>query len=79
MDKKQDSARELYNEVKEMIDKSKLIELKETLEEYHTVDIYDVLMELDEVDRVKLFEILPLDTAASILEECELDLFMELI
>ncbi|WP_455525513.1 magnesium transporter MgtE N-terminal domain-containing protein, partial [Peptostreptococcus stomatis] len=72
MDKKQDSARELYNEVKEMIDKSKLIELKETLEEYHTVDIYDVLMELDEVDRVKLFEILPLDTAASILEECEL-------
>ena len=49
MDKKQDSARELYNEVKEMIDKSKLIELKETLEEYHTVDIYDVLMELDEV------------------------------
>ena len=31
MDKKQDSARELYNEVKEMIDKSKLIELKETL------------------------------------------------
>lgn len=79
MDKKQDSSRELYNEVKEMIDKSKLIELKETLEEYHTVDIYDVLMELDEVDRVKLFEILPLDIAASILEECELDLFVELI
>lgn len=79
MDKKQDSPRELYEVAKDMMDANKLIELREMLEEYHTMDIYDVLLELDEVDQVKLFEILPLDTAASILEECEGDFFMKLI
>lgn len=75
MDKKQDSSRQLFDEVKEMMDENKLIELREMLEEYHKMDIYDVLLELDEVDQVKLFEILPLDTAASILEECDAEFF----
>ena len=79
MDKKQDSSRELYDEVKEMMDANKLIELREMLEEYHTMDIYDVLMELEDSDRVKLYELLPLDIAASILEECEADFFIDII
>ena len=79
MDKKQDSSRELYDEVKEMMDANKLIELREMLEEYHNMDIYDILLELDETDRIKLFEILPLDTAASILEECEAEFFISII
>lgn len=79
MDKKQDSSRELYDEVKEMMDENKLIELREMLEEYHIMDIYDVLTELEEVDRVKLFEILPLDTAASILEESEVEFFISIV
>lgn len=79
MDKKQDSSRELYDEVKEMMDANKLIELREMLEEYHNMDIYDILLELDETDRIKLFEILPLDTAAAILEECEAEFFISII
>lgn len=79
MDKKQDSSRELYEEVKEMMDANKLIELREMLEEYHTMDIYDILLELEGSDKVKLFELLPLDTAASILEECEADFFLDII
>lgn len=79
MDKKQDSSRELYDEVKEMMDANKLIELREMLEEYHNMDIYDILLELDETDRIKLFELLPLDTAASILEECEAEFFISII
>lgn len=79
MDKKQDSSRELFNDVKDMMDENKLIELREMLEEYHKMDIYDVLLELDEVDKVKLFEILPLDTAASILEECDVEFFTSIV
>lgn len=79
MDKKQDSSRELYDEVKEMMDANKLIELRELLEEYHNMDIYDILLELDETDRIKLFELLPLDTAAAILEECEAEFFISII
>ncbi len=79
MDKKHDSSQELFNEVKEMMDSNKLIELREMLEEYHTMDIYDVLLELEEMEQVKLFEILPLDTAASILEECEVQFFISII
>lgn len=79
MDKKQDSSRELYDEVKEMMDANKLIELREMLEEYHNMDIYDILLELGETDRIKLFEILPLDTAAAILEECEAEFFISII
>ncbi|WAW14176.1 magnesium transporter [Peptostreptococcus equinus] len=79
MDKKQDSARELYDQVKEMMDNNKFIELRETLDEYHTMDIYDVLQDLDEVDRLKLFEILPLESAASILEECESEFFQNIV
>ena len=79
MDKKQDSSRELFNEVKEMMDANKLIDLREMLEEYHTMDIYDILLELGNNDQVKLFEILPLDTAADILEECEADFFIKIV
>lgn len=79
MDKKQDSSRELYDEVKEMMDANKLIELRELLEEYHNMDIYDILLELDETDRIKLFELLPLYTAAAILEECEAEFFISII
>lgn len=79
MDKKQDPSRDLFDEVKELIDNNKLIELKEMLDEYHTMDIYDVLMELDENSRVKLFEILPMDTAASILEECDPEFFINMV
>lgn len=79
MDKKQDSPRELYDEVREMMDANKLIELREMLEEHHTMDIYDVLLELEGSDRVKLYELLPVDMAASILEECEADFFIDII
>lgn len=79
MDKKQDSWRELFEEVKDMMAKSKWIELKEILDEYHTMDIYDILLELDESARIELFEILPLETAASILEECDADFFIEIV
>ncbi|WP_101772733.1 magnesium transporter [Peptostreptococcus faecalis] len=79
MDKKQDSSRELHDEVSYLIDNNKLIELQELLDEYHVMDIYDVLQELDETHQIKLFELLPIDTAASILEEGEVEFFMTVI
>ncbi|CAK7002998.1 MAG: Magnesium transporter MgtE [Peptostreptococcus russellii] len=79
MDKKQDSSRELYDVVKEMMNENKLIELREMLEEYHTMDLYDILLELEDSDQVKLFELLPLDTAASVLEESEAEFFINII
>ena len=69
MDRKQDTSKDLLNEVKELIDNNKIIELRELLEEYHIIDIFDIMENLEESKKIELFEVLPLDMAASILEE----------
>lgn len=75
MDRKQDTSKDLLNEVKELIENNKIIELRELLEEYHIIDIFDIMENLEENMKIDLFEVLPLDMAASILEESNAEFF----
>ena len=69
MDRKNDDSRLLLEQVNDLLENNKILELRELLEEYHTMDILDVMENLDEEMKVKLFEVLPIDVSASILEE----------
>ena len=69
MDRKNDDSRLLLEQVNDLLENNKVLELRELLEEYHTMDILDVMENLDEEMKVKLFEVLPIDVSASILEE----------
>ena len=69
MDKKQEDSRELLRDVISLLENNKLLDLRELLEEYHIMDIFDVMENLDEDMKIKLFEVLPIDMSASILEE----------
>lgn len=75
MDRKQDASQDLLGEVKSLIGNNKILELRELLEEYHTIDIFDIMEHLEEDMKIKLFEVLPLDVAASILEESDAQFF----
>ncbi|QEK21352.1 magnesium transporter [Peptacetobacter hiranonis] len=80
MDRTQETSQDLLDEVKSLIENHKYFELRELLEEYHIIDIYDVMENLeDEGMQVKLFEILPSDMAASILEESGVEFFSRMI
>ena len=67
MDRKNDDSRLLLEQVNDLLENNKILELRELLEEYHTMDILDVMENLDEEMKVKLFEVLPIDVSASIL------------
>jgi magnesium transporter len=49
------------------------------MEEYHNRDIFDILENLDEDNQIKLFEILPIDMAASILDETDSEFFRHIL
>ena len=65
MDRKNDDSRLLLEQVNDLLENNKILELRELLEEYHTMDILDVMENLDEEMKVKLFEVLPIDVSAS--------------
>ena len=69
MDRKNDDSRLLLEQVNDLLENNKVLELRELLEEYHTMDILDVMENLDEEMKVKLFEVLPIDVSASILAD----------
>ena len=69
MDKKQEDSRDLLRDVISLLENNKLLDLRELLEEYHIMDIFDVMEHLDEDKKIKLFEVLPIDMSASILED----------
>ena len=79
MDRKQDASKDLLNEVTILIENNKLLELRELLEEYHIIDIFDVMENLETNEKIKLFEVLPLDMAASILEESDAEIFSDIL
>ena len=74
MDRKQDGSKNLLSEVTILIENNKILELRELLEEYHIIDIFDIMENLEENEKIKLFEVLPLDMAASILEESDAEI-----
>ena len=61
MDKKQEDSRDLLRDVISLLENNKLLDLRELLEEYHIMDIFDVMEHLDEDKKIKLFEVLPID------------------
>ena len=48
MDKKQEDSRDLLRDVISLLENNKLLDLRELLEEYHIMDIFDVMEHLDE-------------------------------
>ncbi len=79
MDRKQDMSQDLLTETTLLIENNKILELRELLEEYHTIDILDIMENLDEDMKIKLFEVLPLEMAASILEESDATFFSKML
>ena len=79
MDKKQEDARDLLRDVISLLENNKLLDLRELLEEYHIMDIFDVMEHLDEDKKIKLFEVLPIDMSASILEESGPEFFRSIL
>ncbi|TQW43607.1 magnesium transporter, partial [Clostridioides difficile] len=65
MDRKLDASQDLLYEVKSLIDNNKVLELRELIEEYHIIDIFDIMENLEEDMKIQLFEVLPLDMASS--------------
>lgn len=56
MDRKNDDSRLLLEQVNDLLENNKILELRELLEEYHTMDILDVMENLDEEMKVKLLK-----------------------
>ena len=56
MDRKQDASKDLLNEVTILIENNKILELRELLEEYHIIDIFEIMENLEENEKIKLFE-----------------------
>ena len=79
MDKKQEDSRDLLRDVISLLENNKLLDLRELLEEYHIMDIFDVMEHFDEDKKIKLFEVLPIDMSASILEESGPEFFRSIL
>ncbi|AUN13365.1 divalent cation transporter [[Clostridium] sordellii] len=79
MDRKDEHSKDLLNQVEDLIENNKILELRELMEEYHNRDIFDILESLDEDKQIKLFEILPIDMAASILDETDSEFFKHIL
>ncbi len=79
MDKNQEGSRELLSEAKELIFNNKYHELREMLEEYHVMDILDMMEQLDEEMKQRVFDCLTIDLAAQVLEESEPEQFKSFV
>lgn len=81
MDRKRDEDRgsvDLLNEVKKLMQQQRLIELRELIEKHHIIDILEIMKNLEENMKINLYEILPIDIQASILEESDDKFFSDI-
>ena len=60
MDRKQDASKDLLNKVTILIENNKILDVQ-LLEEYHIIDIFEIMENLEENEKIKLFEVLPLE------------------
>lgn len=79
MMEEKDMIQEKIVEVRALIDSKKFVELSEYLEELHPLDIADILIESDEKYQQELFQILPLELAAKVLEEMDAETFISVL
>jgi magnesium transporter len=75
MDKNEEVSKKLLDDVINLIDNNKILEVTELLEEYHPKDVAEIIEMLDENRQLMLFEILPINLAATILDEADSQLF----
>jgi magnesium transporter len=75
MDKNEEMSKKLLDDVINLIDNNKILEVTELLEEYHPKDVAEIIEMLDENRQLMLFEILPINLAATILDEADSQLF----
>ena len=73
--KNQDVPDELLKDVLFLVENNKVLELRELLEKFHPIDILDIINDLENDLKVKLFEVLPLDMEATLLEEGNIEFF----
>ncbi len=66
-------------EVSALIDSEKIVELNEYLEELHPRDIAEIIFHLEEDRQFKLFEVLPWEIGAKVLDELDSDLFSSIL
>ena len=52
MDRKQDASKDLLNKVTILIENNKILELRELLEEYHIIDIFEIMENLEENEKI---------------------------
>ncbi|MBK5251487.1 MAG: magnesium transporter [Peptostreptococcaceae bacterium] len=65
--------------ITEQLDQNKFVELNAYLEEIHSADIVEIIMELEEENRKKLISVLSWDKISDVLEEVETPVFINLI
>ncbi len=66
-------------EIIEKLDQDKFVELNEYLEEIHSADIVEIIMELEEENRKKLISVLSWNKISDVFEEVETPVFIDLL
>jgi len=69
----------LVEQVKRLIEKGDPVPLLQFIEPIHSADLVEILQELDDQYRDKLFSILPMEDAVEVLEDIDTDSFDELL
>ena len=65
--------------ITEKLDQNKFVELNEYLEDMHSADIVEIIMELEEENRKKLISVLSWDKISDVFEEVETPVFINLL
>ena len=73
--KNQDVPDELLKDVLFLVENNKVLELRSLLGKFHPTDILDIIKTFENDLKVKLFEVLPLDMEATLLEEGNIEFF----
>ena len=66
---------DLLNEINALVESDKIIELKEYMQELHPRDIAEILIELEDLKKTKVFEVLSWDLAGKVLDELDFETF----
>lgn len=67
--------KDLLNEINALVESDKVIELNEYMQELHPRDIAEILIELEDLKKTKVFEVLSWDLAGKVLDELDFETF----
>lgn len=75
----ENSFEEIILIVKDFLDRNEDVKLNEFIEELHSADVAEILLELDQEDQEKFFSILSWEQASKVLEDVDSETFASLI